>query len=208
MGPPGSGKGTQASYIAGLVGVHHVASGDLFRDNLAGETELGLMAKKFMDSGDYVPDDITVKMVLSWINEPEHSEGFVLDGFPRTVVQAKALGHHLGPSDEIDNVIFFDVSEEILVERLSGRLLCTECHTPFHMLSYPPKEEGLCDLCGSDLYQRSDDNPEVVKNRLQTYKQETEPLIKYFSDLGNLHEIDAARPVVEVRQSVKRLLGR
>ena len=111
MGPPGSGKGTQSSYISSLVGVHQVSSGDLFRDNLASETELGLAAKNFMDNGEYVPDDITIRMVLSWIDEPEHSEGFILDGFPRTVGQAKALIHHLGPDNGVDRVIFFDVSE-------------------------------------------------------------------------------------------------
>ena len=208
MGPPGSGKGTQSSYISSLVGVHQVSSGDLFRDNLASETELGLMAKNFMDNGEYVPDDITIRMVLSWIDEPEHSGGFILDGFPRTVGQAKALTHHLGAGNGVDRVIFFDVSEEVIVDRLSGRLICTECQTPFHMVSYPPKEEGLCDICGADLYQRSDDRPEVVKNRLVTYKQETGPLVEYFSTLGNLHEVDASRPVEEVRCSIKQLLGR
>ena len=208
MGPPGSGKGTQASHIAELVGVHLVSSGDLFRENLSSETELGLIAKKFMEKGDYVPDDITIGMVMSWITEPEHSKGFVLDGFPRTIGQAKALVQQLGNNHDVDHVIFFDVPDELIINRLSGRLLCTDCQTPFHRFFYPPIQEGFCDLCSGNLYQRSDDKPEVVENRLRIYKEETGPVVEYFSDLGNFHEVDASKSIDEVRCAIAHLLGR
>ena len=208
MGPPGSGKGTQAAYIAALVDVHHVSSGDLFRDNLERETELGLMAQKFMERGEYVADDVTIGMVMSWINEPERSNGFVLDGFPRTIAQAKAFVERLDDGDIVDHVIFFNAPDDVIVERLSGRLLCKKCQAPFHQILSPPKHRGRCDICSGDLYQRSDDRSKVVKNRLRVYKEETESVLKYFSNLGNFHEVDASKPIDEVRRSVQHILGR
>ncbi|MEC9366471.1 MAG: nucleoside monophosphate kinase, partial [Chloroflexota bacterium] len=148
MGPPGSGKGTQASYIASFAGVNSVSSGDLFRDNLARDTELGRLAKTYMDQGKYVPDNVTIDMVMSWIEDPENREGFVLDGFPRTLMQAEALDDRLSGLGGIDKVILFNVPEKELVKRLSGRILCRKCQTPFHKEFSPPNIEGQCDKCG------------------------------------------------------------
>ena len=206
MGPPGSGKGTQASHIAGLVGVNSVSSGDLFRDNLSKNTELGLLAKSFMEKGEYVPDDVTIDMVMSWIEEPKHSAGFVIDGFPRTLAQAKALDEKLLESGGVDRVIFFDVPEEDLVQRLSGRMICSSCQTPFHTMFSPPKEENCCDNCGDVLYQREDDKPDVVRNRLHVYIRETEPVVDYFEKAGNLRRIDASLAINKVRESLEEVV--
>jgi len=203
MGPPGSGKGTQASHIADLAGVHSVSSGDLFRDNLSRNTELGRLAKTFMEKGEYVPDDVTIDMVMNWIEEPKHSAGFVLDGFPRTLPQAKALDEKLLDIGGVDRVVFFDVPEDDLVQRLSGRMICSSCQTPFHKIFSPPREENSCDSCGEVLYQREDDKPAVVRNRLHVYIRETEPVVDYFEKAGNLRRIDASMGINEVRESLE-----
>ncbi len=203
MGPPGSGKGTKASHIADLAGVHSVSSGDLFRDNLSRNTELGRLAKTFMEKGEYVPDDVTIDMVMNWIEEPKHSAGFVLDGFPRTLAQAKALDEKLLDIGGVDRVVFFDVPEDDLVQRLSGRMICSSCQAPFHKMFSPPREENSCDSCGEVLYQREDDKPAVVRNRLHVYIRETEPVVDYFEKEGNLRRIDASLGINEVRESLE-----
>ena len=166
MGAPGSGKGTQAGFIADKVNVSAVSSGDLFRKNLSEKTELGVLAKTFMDKGEYVPDDVTIRMVMDWVNNPSNGSGFVLDGFPRTLPQAVALDEQLG---SVDKVIFFDVPADDLIERLSGRLICRKCTASYHKLFYPSKKGLICDQCPGDLYQRDDDKPDVVTNRLKVY---------------------------------------
>ena len=189
LGPPGAGKGTQAARIADELGVTRAASGDLFRDNLRNETELGLLAKSYMDRGDLVPDDVTIRLVMSWISAPEQSGGFVLDGFPRTLPQAEALDSALEPVG-IDRVLYVNVAEDELVRRLAGRFICRNCQAPYHAITSPPKEEGKCDDCGGELYQRDDDKADVVKNRLDVYFEETEPLVGHYSRSGVLREIN------------------
>lgn len=202
MGPPGSGKGTQASYIASFAGVNSVSSGDLFRDNLARDTELGRLAKTYMDQGQYVPDNVTIDMVMSWIEAPSNKEGFVLDGFPRTLTQAKALDDRLRESGGIDKVILFNVPELELVKRLSGRILCRKCQTPFHKEFSPPKSDGECDKCGGELFQRDDDTEVVVRERLKVYTEETDPVVERYRETTNIVEIDGSQGIREVEGSL------
>ena len=190
MGPPGSGKGTQAARIAERLGVTRVSTGDLFREHRQRGTELGRLAQSYMDRGEYVPDDVTIKMILDWVRAPEQSQGFVLDGFPRTLAQAEALDGALEEEGGIDLVLYIRVSEEELMSRIAGRLLCRRCQAPYHMRSSPPSEPGKCDRCGGELYQRDDDKPDVVKNRIQVYIRETEPVAGYYRRKGKLMEID------------------
>ena len=189
LGPPGAGKGTQAARIADELGVTRAASGDLFRENLRNETELGLLAKSYMDRGDLVPDNVTIRLVMSWISAPQQGDGFVLDGFPRTLPQAEALDSALEPGG-IDRVLYVNVAENELMKRLAGRFICRGCQAPYHAIASPPKEEGKCDDCGGELYQRDDDKAEVVKNRLDVYFEETEPLVGHYSRSGVLREIN------------------
>ena len=200
MGAPGSGKGTQAGFIADKVNVSAVSSGDLFRKNLSEKTELGVLAKTFMDKGEYVPDDVTIRMVMDWVNNPSNGSGFVLDGFPRTLPQAVALDEQLGL---VDKVIFFDVPTDDLIERLSGRLICRKCPASYHKLFYPSKNGLICDQCPGDLYQRDDDKPDVVTNRLKVYMKETQPVIEYYDQQKKLIHIDASKSVDEVQNKLE-----
>jgi len=207
MGPPGSGKGTQASFLASLVQVNSVSSGDLFRENLANDTELGKLAKTYMDQGKYVPDDVTINMVSSWIEDPENNGGFILDGFPRTLSQARALDDLLSELGGIDKVILFKVPELELVKRLSGRLLCRKCQTPYHKEFSPPTSDGVCDKCGGDLFQRDDDSEVVAMERLKVYRQETDPVVERYRGIGNILEIDGSLPIRVVEKSLRKALG-
>ncbi|MFL2803671.1 MAG: adenylate kinase [Dehalococcoidia bacterium] len=200
MGAPGSGKGTQAGFIAEKANVSSVSSGDLFRKNLSDNTELGVLAKTYMDRGEYVPDDVTIRMVLDWVNDPSNISGFVLDGFPRTLPQAIALDKELG---SVDKVIFFDVPTADLIERLSGRLICKTCQASFHKIFYPSKNGMICDQCPDDLYQRDDDKPDVVTNRLKVYLQETQPVIEYYDQQNKLINIDGSKSVDEVQSKLE-----
>ena len=207
MGPPGSGKGTQASFVASLVQVNSMSSGDLFRENLANDTELGKLAKTYMDQGKYVPDDVTINMVMSWIEDSENNGGFILDGFPRTLSQAQALDDRLNGVGGIDKVILFNVPELELVKRLSGRILCRKCQTPYHKEFSPPINDGVCDKCGGDLFQRDDDSEGVVKERLKVYRQETDPVVERYKGTGNILEIDGSLPIRVVEKSLRKALG-
>ena len=202
MGPPGSGKGTQAANLAEKLVVDAVSSGDLFRDHQRRDTELGRLARSYMESGVYVPDEITINMIMEWIGDPDHAEGFVLDGFPRTQSQAEALDEALSDRGGIDRVVFIKVSDEELVRRLGGRILCTKCQRPYNLNSSPPLSEGLCDACGGELYQRGDDKPEVVAKRIKVYKQETSPVVEYYRASGVLSEIDGEQPVKIVEEAL------
>lgn len=198
LGPPGAGKGTQAARVADELGVTRTASGDLFRENLRNETELGLLAKSYMDRGALVPDDVTIRLVMSWISAPEQSGGFVLDGFPRTLPQAEALDSALEPSGGLDRVLYVNVAEDELVRRLAGRFICRICQTPYHEIASPPKKRGKCDDCDGELYQRDDDKAEVVKRRLQVYFEETQPLVGHYRSSGVLREVDGEGAVDDV----------
>ena len=198
LGPPGAGKGTQAARVADELGVTRTASGDLFRENLRNETELGLLAKSYMDRGALVPDDVTIRLIMSWISAPEQSGGFVLDGFPRTLPQAEALDSALEPSGGLDRVLYVNVAEDELVRRLAGRFICRICQMPYHETASPPKKQGKCDDCSGELYQRDDDKAEVVKRRLQVYFEETQPLVGHYRSSGVLREVDGEGAVDDV----------
>jgi len=190
LGAPGSGKGTQAKNIAEKVGITHIASGDLFRAAATRGDELGKQAKYYMEKGLLVPDEITIKMILERIDAPDCSKGVMLDGFPRTLEQAKALDQALGKKKQkIDRVFYIKVSTDELVRRLSGRFICRKCQAPYHKVSSPPKKEGKCDKCGGELYQRADDTPETVRKRIEVYTKETSPLIDYYKKSKKLVEI-------------------
>jgi adenylate kinase len=191
LGAPGAGKGTQAVMLAGKLKLVQVASGDLFRQALAQETDLGKKAKAYMEKGQLVPDEITIQMVLERLAAPDVNNGAILDGFPRNIQQARALDQALAlQSKAIDKVVYIKVSEGELLKRLGGRWICRQCQAPYHEVDNPPKVKGKCDLCGGELYQRADDKSETVKKRLEVYFTETSPLIDYFQKAGKLLEIN------------------
>ena len=191
LGPPGAGKGTQADILSQDMNLPHIASGDLFRQALEKRTDIGLLAKSHMDKGELVPDEITMKMILERIDQPDCISGCVFDGFPRTLQQAKALDKALGQQGKsIDKAIYIGVPDEELVKRLSGRWLCRACQTPYHMTSSPPKTPGKCDRCGGELYQRSDDREETVKQRLSVFLAQTVPILDYYEKQGKLIRVN------------------
>jgi adenylate kinase len=199
LGPPGAGKGTQAERLEEELKLPHVASGDLFRENLRNETELGLLAKTYMDKGDLVPDDVTIAMVRERLQRPDCDRGAILDGFPRTQPQAESLDRMLADMGrQLDGVLYIAVPDEELVRRLSGRWICRQCQAPYHTLFSPPASEGVCDACGGVLYQRDDDKPETVRARLKVYHQQTSPLIDYYRRTGLLVEVDGAGDIETV----------
>lgn len=203
FGAPGSGKGTQAEQICKQFDLKHVATGDLFRENLKNETDLGKLAKTYMDKGELVPDDVTAAMLKDRLQKPDAKSGIILDGFPRTLPQAEALKgimDDLGRS--INGVLYIKVSDEELVSRLAGRWICRSCQTPFHTKFNPPTQEGVCDACGGELYQRDDDKPETVRARLKTFHNQTAPLIDYYTNAGLLTEIGGEGEVSAVSERV------
>ncbi len=203
FGAPGSGKGTQAEQICGKFDLLHIATGDLFRENLKNETELGQLAKMYMDKGELVPDDVTAAMLKDRLERPDTKGGLVLDGFPRTLPQAEALKGIVDDlSRSLDGVLYIKVSDEELVSRLAGRWICRNCQTPFHTKFKPPKQEGVCDVCGGELYQRDDDKPETVRARLKTFHNQTAPLIDYYKQAGLLTEVDGEGEVSTVTNRV------
>ena len=199
LGAPGAGKGTQAVFLSQEFGLPHVASGDLFREAQNKGTELGLMAKSYMERGQLVPDSVTIKLILERIAAPDCAKGFILDGFPRSLEQAKALDATLVKLKKaIDKAIYIKVSDEELMRRLSGRWICKGCQAPYHMVSSPPKVKGKCDRCGGELYQRMDDTAETVRKRLDVYFAQTTPLIDYYQARGNLLEVNGEQGIDEV----------
>ncbi len=204
MGPPASGKGTQAALLKEALGLSHVASGDLFRYNLKNETELGLKAKGYMDRGELVPDDLTIAMVMDRLAQPDCTKGALLDGFPRTIAQAEALDAALRAQGlQVTRVLNVVVPNEPLVERVTGRRLCRSCGASYHIKFNPPKVAGVCDLDGGELYQRADDTVETVENRLNVYWAQTSPLIEHYRAQGVLLDIDGNRPIGEVTQALQ-----
>lgn len=201
VGGPGSGKGTQAAKLREQLNVQHIATGDLFRENLKNETELGKLAKTYMDKGELVPDDVTQRMVKERLSRPDTANGFILDGFPRTLPQAEALSEMLQElGRQLNGVLHIEVSDEEIVRRLSGRIICRECQAPFHKDFNPFKScpHGKCE--GEHLYQRDDDKPETIRARLKTYHKQTEPLIDYYKKTGLLVDIDGEGDVSDITQ--------
>ncbi len=208
LGAPGAGKGTQAKMIADKYGVPHISTGDIFRANIKNGTELGMEAKKYMDQGLLVPDELTVRILLDRVAQDDCKNGYVLDGFPRTIPQAEVLDSELTKlGDHIDYAINVDVPDENIVKRMSGRRACLTCGTTYHIEHVPPKKEGICDVCGSELVLRDDDKPETVKNRLNVYHEQTQPLIDFYTEKGVLKTVDGTVPMEEVFAAITAILG-
>jgi adenylate kinase len=207
VGPPGAGKGTQAEFIAAHLSIPKISTGDIFRANVAGATPLGLEAKRYMDSGQLVPDEVTINMVRARLAEPDAADGFLLDGFPRTLPQATALDKLLADLGvSLDVVLEVIVDNDEVIRRLSGRRTCRTCGKIWHEVFDPPKNEGVCDRCGGELYQRDDDKPETVAERLRVYARDTAPLIDFYGAQGKLVGIDATGPVEDVTERAKDAL--
>jgi adenylate kinase len=208
LGPPGAGKGTQARELAREWGVPQVATGDMLREAMTAGTPLGRAAKQYYDRGELVPDDVILKMVAERFGQPDAEQGFILDGFPRTIAQAEGLAAMLDRlGHNVDSVIYFDVSEPELVRRLTGRRLCRACQTPFHIVSAPPKRAGVCDKCGGELYQRVDDSEATVRNRLRVYERQTAPLLDYYRKRGLLRTVSGEGAIDKIRQALREAAG-
>lgn len=207
LGASGAGKGTQAEFLSQKLRVAHVASGNLFRQEVERGTSLGLLAKSYMDKGVLVPDEVTIKMISNRLNSEDCSSGCILDGFPRTLEQAQALDKVLADMGKaLDKVIYIEVSEEELLRRISGRWLCRNCQTPYHLVTSPPKTAGKCDACGGELYQRPDDREETAKERLKVYFAQTLPLLDYYRSQGKLIEVDGNVGIEAVTENILRAL--
>lgn len=199
LGPPGVGKGTQAKILADAKKLAHISSGDLFRENIKNQTELGKHAKSFIDKGELVPDDVTINMVRERLRRPDCGEGAILDGFPRTPTQAAALDKMLAEfNGRVQSVPYITATEQVLVERISGRWTCRQSGHVYHQMFNPPKQAGVCDVDGSELYQREDDKAETVANRIHVYLEQTIPLVEYYRSCGTLVEVNGAQTVEQV----------
>lgn len=204
LGPPGAGKGTMASRTKELLKIPHISTGELFRENVSEKTPLGLQVKSIMERGDLVPDEITVAMVKERLGRPDAAEGFILDGFPRTIPQAEALAD----VTDLDHAVNFSCPEEELIKRLTGRRFCPVCGRTYHVVFMPPREEGRCDDDGAELATRDDDTLDAVKNRLKVYAESTEPLITWYRDNGLLRDVDASVAPDEVFAALKDIVER
>ena len=208
LGAPGAGKGTQAKMIAEKYTIPHISTGDIFRANIKEGTPLGLEAKSYMDQGKLVPDELTVKILLDRVAKDDCKNGYVLDGFPRTIPQANVLKEALAKqNDKIDFAINVDVPDENIVRRMSGRRACVTCGATYHIEHVPPKKEGICDKCGSALILRDDDKPDTVLNRLKVYHDQTQPLIDFYNNEGILKEVDGTIDVKDVFENIVKILG-
>ena len=209
LGLPGAGKGTQASRLKERTGLAHISSGDLFRENIGQGTDLGRKAKEYVDQGLLVQDEITIAMILDRISRPDAERGFMLDGFPRTMQQAEALDAALETQGrQIDRAVYIRVSTEELVSRLAGRWTCPKCQAVYHEVNQPPRSAGVCDNCGSDLTQREDDKPGVVRKRIEIQLENLTPLVRYYGDQGKLVEVDGGRALDDVTQDIAGALAR
>lgn len=208
LGAPGAGKGTQAKMIAEKYQIPHISTGDIFRANIKNGTELGKEAKTYMDKGELVPDELTVRILLDRVAQPDCENGYVLDGFPRTIPQAEVLDQELTKRNEkIDYAVNVEVPDENIVRRMSGRRACVSCGATYHLVHIPPKKEGLCDKCGNELILRDDDKEETVKNRLGVYHDQTQPLIEYYGSKGVLKSVDGTIDMMDVFKSITDILG-
>lgn len=208
MGLPGAGKGTQAERIVENYEIPHISTGDMFRAAMKEGTQLGLEAKSYIDKGELVPDEVTIGIVRERLSKPDCEKGFLLDGFPRTVAQAEALEQMLeGLNRKIDYVINIDVDQSILMDRLTGRRICKECGATYHLVFNPPAQEGVCDKCGGELYQRADDNSETVSNRLEVNVKQSKPLLGFYETKGYLRNINGDQDINVVFENIRELLG-
>ncbi len=208
LGAPGAGKGTQAKMIAEKYSIPHVSTGDIFRANIKNGTELGIEAKKYMDQGQLVPDELTVKILLDRVAQEDCKNGYVLDGFPRTIPQAEVLDNALTElGDKVDFAINVDVPDENIIGRMGGRRACVKCGATYHVVYNAPKTEGVCDACGDKLILRADDEPETVKKRLNVYHEQTQPLIEYYGNKGILKEVDGTVDMKDVFAAICDILG-
>jgi len=208
LGAPGVGKGTQGALISKEYGIPQISTGDILRSEVKNETELGKKAKAYMEKGELVPDDIIIEMMEKRIKEEDCRNGFILDGFPRTVAQAEAFDRMLAKNGlELDKVILIDVPEDEIIERLTGRRVCPNCGAVYHVRNNPPKVEGVCDRCGSKLIQRDDDREDVVRKRLEVYKKSTMPLIDYYTKTSKLVKVDGTGDIQEIFTRIKKILG-
>ncbi|MCI6331406.1 MAG: adenylate kinase [Lachnospiraceae bacterium] len=208
LGAPGAGKGTQAKQIAAKYEIPHISTGDIFRANIKEGTALGMEAKSYMDKGQLVPDELTVKILLDRVSKDDCKNGYVLDGFPRTIPQADVLDKAVSElNDKIDYAINVDVKDDNIIRRMSGRRACLNCGATYHIVNVPPKKEGICDTCGSELVIRDDDKEETVKARLLAYHEQTQPLIDYYNNKGILKEVDGTKDMNDVFADIVNILG-
>lgn len=209
LGPPGAGKGTQAKSISNRYSIPHISTGDIFRKNISENTPLGIEAKSYMDNGQLVPDEVTINMVKDRLQQDDCKNGYLLDGFPRTVHQAEALDNFLTEREEsIDTALLIEVPKEFILERMTGRRVCPSCGASYHIKFNPPTNDGKCDLCGSDVIQRKDDTEETVKERLDVYENQTQPLIDFYKNKKQLSVVDGTQAINEVFESICKILGR
>lgn len=208
LGAPGAGKGTQAKKIADKYQIPHISTGDIFRANIKEGTELGKKAKSYMDQGQLVPDELTLELIMDRFQNPDCKNGYVLDGFPRTIPQAEALTEALAKKGEtIDYAINVEVPDENIINRMGGRRACMACGSTYHIVYAPTRVEGICDRCGEKLVLRDDDKPETVKNRLNVYHNQTQPLIEYYTRQGKLAEVDGTQSMEDVFNAIVKILG-
>lgn len=208
LGAPGAGKGTQAVLISEKYHIPHVSTGDIFRSNIKNGTELGKKARAYMDAGQLVPDELTIQLLLDRVAQDDCQGGYVLDGFPRTIPQAQVLTDALAKTGEkVDFAIDVDVPDDNIVKRISGRRSCPKCGASYHVEFIPPKKEGVCDICGSDLIQREDDRPDTISSRLNVYHEQTQPLIDYYKEAGVLHSVDGTQDRDKVFADICDILG-
>lgn len=208
LGPPGAGKGTQAARIVEKYNVPHISTGDIFRANIKAGTELGKRAQEYMNRGELVPDELVVEIATDRLAADDCKEGFLLDGFPRTVFQAEKLDEFMASKGrEIEHVLNIEVGRDDLMARLTGRRVCKSCGASFHVVNIPPKQEGICDNCGAELVQRADDNEETASNRIEVYNRETKPLIDYYEKAGNIVNIDGGKAAEDVFAAIADRLG-
>jgi len=206
LGPPGAGKGTHAKEISSILNIPHISTGDIFREAIKNQTELGMRVKEFLDSGKLVPDELVWEVVKDRLDAEDCKNGFILDGFPRTILQAELLDKYLKEKNADLKVIYLDASDDLVIKRLSSRRVCKNCGAIYNLISMPPKKEGICDICGGELYQRSDDYPDVIKKRLETYYKETQPLIDYYKNRGLMYTISAEKDREEVLQEILKVV--
>lgn len=208
LGPPGAGKGTQAKSISNRYSIPHISTGDIFRKNISEETPLGIQAKQYMDNGQLVPDEVTINMVKDRLTWEDCKNGYLLDGFPRTVVQAEALQEFLESRNEsLDTALCIEAPSSLILERMTGRRVCLSCGASYHLKLNPPSVEGVCDVCGDNIIQRKDDIEETVKERLDVYERQTQPLIDFYKEKNLLSTVDGTKAINEVFESICSILG-